>query len=118
MHELAVCQALLGQVEAIAARHLARSVRSITVRVGPLAGVEPDLLRAAYPFACSGTVADGADLVIEELPVRVSCETCGAETEARANRLLCGQCGDWHTRLTSGDEMLLASVELMMTRNL
>jgi hydrogenase nickel incorporation protein HypA/HybF len=26
--------------------------------------------------------------------------------------LLCGTCGDYHTRLLSGDEMLLASLEL------
>jgi hydrogenase nickel incorporation protein HypA/HybF len=42
----------------------------------------------------------------------VRCETCGAESVALPNRLVCGACGDWHTRLVSGDEMLLASVEL------
>ena len=31
---------------------------------------------------------------------------------ATVNRLLCGACGDYHTRLLSGDEMILASVEL------
>lgn len=30
------------------------------------------------------------------------------------NRLLCGACGDWHTRIISGDELLLESVELEM----
>jgi hydrogenase nickel incorporation protein HypA/HybF len=44
--------------------------------------------------------------------VRVRCEQCGAESEASPNRLLCGACGDYHTRLLSGDELLLVSVEL------
>ena len=48
----------------------------------------------------------------QDLPVRVRCEQCGAETDALPNRLLCGACGDFRTQLLSGDEMLLASLEL------
>jgi hydrogenase nickel incorporation protein HypA/HybF len=44
--------------------------------------------------------------------VRVRCTRCGADCEAAPNRLLCGACGDYRTRLASGDEMLLASLEL------
>jgi len=51
-------------------------------------------------------------LIISKLPIRVRCNTCKAETEAAANRLLCGACGDWQTTLISGDEMLLERVEL------
>jgi hydrogenase nickel incorporation protein HypA/HybF len=112
MHELSVCQALIGQVEDIARQHQATAVTTVNVRIGPLSGVEPDLLEQAFPLASAGTVAEASQLVIEKLPIRVHCETCGAETAAEQNRLICGRCGDWHTRLVSGDEMLLASVEL------
>ncbi len=115
MHELSVCQSMLRQVEAIAAQHGARAVTAVKVQIGPLSGVEPQLLAQAFPIATAGTVADGAALHVDTLPVRVSCQSCGAETEASANRLLCGQCGDWQTRLLSGDELLLASVELDTT---
>ena len=112
MHELSVCQALLTQVADLAIRHRANVVHKIVIRVGPLAGVEPALLAQAFPLASAGTLAEAAELVIEELPLRVRCETCGAESAAQPHRLVCGDCGDWHTRLTSGDELLLASVEL------
>jgi hydrogenase nickel incorporation protein HypA/HybF len=112
MHELAVCQSLLEQVERIAADHGAERVERILLRIGPLSGVEAPLLRNAYPLAAAGTIAEGATLDIEPAPVRVHCVTCGAETDAAPNRLLCGACGDWHTRLVSGDEMLLANLEL------
>jgi hydrogenase nickel incorporation protein HypA/HybF len=112
MHELSVCQALLTQVADLARDHRANAVHKIVIRVGPLAGVEPRLLAQAFPLACAGTLAEAAELVIEELPLRVRCETCGAESAVLPNRLVCGACGDWHTRLVSGDEMLLASVEL------
>jgi hydrogenase nickel incorporation protein HypA/HybF len=112
VHELAICQSMLQQVEQIAQERQATAVIRITVSIGPLSGVEAHLLSQAFPLAAAGSIARDAELVIETLPVRVKCEQCGAETEARPNRLLCGTCGDYHTRLLSGDEMLLASLEL------
>jgi len=112
MHELSVCQALLAQVAQVARDNAARSVEKVVLRIGLLAGVEPRLLQDAFPIARAGTVAAAAELVIETLPLTVRCQSCGAETAAVPNRLLCGACGDWHTQLVSGDELLLASVEL------
>jgi hydrogenase nickel incorporation protein HypA/HybF len=114
VHELSVCQALIGQVETVARGRGATAVKSVLVRLGPLSGVEAMLLEQAYPLASAGTVAEDSRLLIESAPIRVRCETCGAETEAEPNRLICATCGDYHTRLVSGDEMMLMSVELIV----
>ena len=113
MHELAVCQQLLLQVDQIAKEKNARLVESITLRLGPLSGVEAHLLTQAFPLAAAGSIAEDAELIIESLPIRVRCQTCAAETDALPNKLVCGACGDYHTQLISGDEMLLASLSLM-----
>ena len=112
MHELAICQALMNQVESIAAERNARSVVSIVVGMGPLSGVEAQLLKHAYPVASAGTVAEGAELVIENLPVRIKCTHCGSESDALPNKLVCKACGDWRTTLISGDELMLMRIEL------
>lgn len=112
MHELAVCQGLMQQVNLVAGREHARRVTSITLQIGPLSGVEAQLLKEAFPIAAAGSVAQGADLLIEQMPIEVECLQCGARTEAKPNKLVCGQCGDWRTRLVSGEEMLLKSLEL------
>jgi hydrogenase nickel incorporation protein HypA/HybF len=112
MHELSICLSLLDQVERIARDHGADRVERILLRIGPLSGVEAPLLANAYPLAAAGTIAEHATLDIEPAAIRVKCSACGAETEAEPNRLICGECGDWHTRLVSGDEMLLANLEL------
>jgi hydrogenase nickel incorporation protein HypA/HybF len=111
MHELAICQALITQVEVIAVQRTAW-VRQVRVGVGPLSGIEAQLLESAYPLACAGTRAEGSQLKIEHTDVRVRCRGCGAETTASANCLVCGACGDWHTDLLAGDELLLLRVEL------
>ena len=112
MHELAICQSLMDQVENIALERNSSLVVSIVVGIGPLSGVESQLLKNAYPFASAGSVAEQAELIIETLPIRIRCDVCGSESEALPNKLTCKQCGEWHTTLVSGDELLLMSVEL------
>lgn len=112
MHELAVCQALMAQVAGVAERERATRITRIGLRLGPLSGVEPRLLADAFPIAAAGTLAAGAELAIETCAIRVHCQRCGAETDASVNRLVCGACGDYRTRLLGGDELLLTSVEL------
>jgi hydrogenase nickel incorporation protein HypA/HybF len=123
VHELAVAQALVEQVDAVIDQHQASRdndasssdawrATSIRVRIGPLAGVVPELLATAFPLAAAGSRMQHAKLELVHAPIKVRCQICGAETEAAMNRLLCGACGDWHTQLISGDELLLESVEL------
>ena len=112
MHELSVCLSLLEEVKRVARENNAGSVTRIIVKIGPLSGVEPDLLRNAYPIAAAGTIAEDAELEIEATSIVVSCNQCGGESPATANRLLCAHCGDYRTKLLSGDEMVLQSLEL------
>lgn len=112
MHELALCQALLAEVERVATAHGASGVARIVITVGPLSGTEPALLDRAFSIARAGTPAEAATLEIEAAPVRVQCTNCGAEGEATVSRLSCEACGDWRVRLLGGDELLLKRVEL------
>jgi hydrogenase nickel incorporation protein HypA/HybF len=112
MHELSICQALMEEVARVAREQRARRIVSVTVRIGPLSGVEPALLESAYPLASAGTPAADSRLIIERAEVRVQCLECGAESQAQSTRLLCGSCGNWRVRVLSGEELLLARVEL------
>lgn len=112
MHELSICQQIMSQVNEIAFQNKATAIESITLRIGPLSGVEAVLLKQAFPFAAAKTIAENAELVIEEQPIVIQCTQCGTKSTATVNKLICGQCGDYNTLLLSGDEMLLASVEL------
>lgn len=114
MHELSLCQDVIDQVTALAAKHRARSVASVTVRIGVLSGVEPLLLESAFTIARTGTVADQARFVTSLIPTRVHCRACGLDSETGPNRLRCPACGSGDTELMSGDELTLASVELMV----
>ena len=112
MHELSVCLSLLQQLETIAEQRNASAVERVYLKIGPLSGIEPHLLRQAYPLAVAGTVAENAELIIETAEVVVTCTQCGSESTVLPNRLLCAACGDFRTRIISGDDMILQRLEL------
>jgi hydrogenase nickel incorporation protein HypA/HybF len=112
MHEMSICQGLLDQVERIAREKGAKQVDSIVLSIGPLSGVEPELLSRAYEVAKLKTIAKYATLEIRTGPVVVECRSCGASGEAGVNRLLCPSCGDWQVDVVEGDELLLLRLEI------
>jgi hydrogenase nickel incorporation protein HypA/HybF len=112
VHELSLCDDLLGQVVAIAAKNNAQSVESITVQIGVLSGVEPLLLDSAFNLIKVGTVAEHAELILQSTPLTVVCRRCGTQSKAAVNHLLCNACQSHETTLISGNELILASVAL------
>ena len=112
MHELAVCQGLINQAERIARDEGGSRVDNIVLSIGPLSGVEPPLLERAFEIARMGTMAEHAELEIQTGPIVVKCRICGSSGEARSNRLLCQNCGDWRVNVEQGDEMLLLRLEV------
>jgi len=109
MHELAVCQALMTEVQRLS---LAFPVTRVVLRIGPLSGVEPRQLQRAFEIARAGTVAEHAQLCIEPTPVRIHCLACDEAADVSVNRLVCPRCGGFRTRLLSGDELVLHSVDI------
>jgi hydrogenase nickel incorporation protein HypA/HybF len=112
VHELSVCQGLMRQVQRIAEENEATAVDRILLRVGGLSGVEPPLLMHAFEIARMGTLAENAELEIEEGPVVVKCQECGGSSVVPVNRLLCSYCGEWKVNVTEGEELLLLSLDL------
>ena len=109
---MSICQALMDQVERIAGEKGASRVDRIVLSIGPLAGVEPELLSRAYEVSTAGTIAENAELEIETGPIMVECRSCGASGEAGVSRLVCPSCGDWQVDLIQGDELLLLRLEV------
>lgn len=116
MHELSICYGLLSRVERVARQNEARTVSRIVLQIGPLSGVEPELLRRAWPMAATGTIAGDAILDIEAAELRVRCTECGEESVVPSNKLLCGSCGDYRTRIVSGEDLILRTLEMETAR--
>ena len=66
MHEYSLVQAMFDQMAGVMEINHAHAVRRVRVRIGPLAGVDPDLFRTAYDVYRVRTFCADAPLVIED----------------------------------------------------
>ncbi len=110
MHEVSIVQALIDRVEVEARSRGATAIRRIRVRIGELAGVEPELLLSSYQVFRERTVCEGAELEVVRTEALWSCPSCGAAIP-RGEVLRCVPCG-LPARLAGGDEILLERIEM------
>jgi hydrogenase nickel incorporation protein HypA/HybF len=109
MSERSVVLALLGRIELEAQRRNATRVRRVTVRIGEVSGVDPDLLAAAFAAGAEGTVCHGAELRVRRVATTWSCPSCGIDLP-RGAALRCARCGAPGI-LREGSEMDLEQID-------
>ncbi len=113
MHELSLALNILDLVAEEAERRGGVRVLGIYLKLGPLAGVVKEALLSAYEIAREGSSLEGAELVIEEVPVRAYCPTCGtARAVVSVQQLCCIECGTPAHQLVSGRELEVVALEI------
>lgn len=86
-------------------------LESVTVAIGDLAAVEPDLLEFAWTAVVAGGRDEGARLVVDWKPARQLCATCGDVPERAPGSWLrlCPRCGD-PLAVSGGDDLDVRTV--------
>ncbi len=111
MHEYSLIQALVSRVEAEAQKKNAIAVHGLTVSMGELAGVDPELFQTAYETFREGTICEKAPLTLRKVAASWSCSVCGREI-VKGEVLRCPLC-DAPAKLAAGsDGLTLDRVEL------
>ena len=83
----------------------------VSLRIGRLAGVEIGALRFAWQVLTAGTPAEGAPLVVEEVPIRARCGFCECEYSPDPDDFTCPLCGEGSVRLLTGRELDIHSIQ-------
>ncbi len=112
MHELGIMQNVRELALEQAQRHGAARIEAITLRIGSLAGVEPEALRLAFEVVMADSIAAGAALRIEAVPAACFCAPCQQTFAAADGCCECPACGTISRDLRRGRELHLASLEL------
>lgn len=111
MHELSVIASLFDTLLEQARAHNARAVTRVTLAVGVLAGVVPELLESAFDIYKKGTIAESATLVVERRPFQVRCRACGAVETREDFVFACPACGAADLEIVQGTELILERIE-------
>lgn len=111
MHEFALMQSLLNIVEEQARANGLVRVTKVKVVVGKMTMALPAAMEMAFQALGRGTLAEGAELEIEEREVRLHCPQCELEFAPELPRLTCPRCGNPAPRLVQGRELYLDYLE-------
>ena len=77
MHELAITEGILEAAVPEAVRQGAEKVLEIRLKIGELSGVVPECVYEYFEMISKGTIAEGARIVVEYIPISISCGDCG-----------------------------------------
>ncbi len=112
MHELSVVAGLFEILEEKARDAGALHVTAVTIRIGRLSGVVPDLLESAFDSFKKGTIASEASLLVETPPLRVRCRSCGKEASTDEPLFACPACGAPGLEILEGMDIFLQKLEI------
>lgn len=115
MHEMSIAENLLEIIERHAPTNGAARVKVIRLRIGEMTAVVPESLRFCFEVASEGTVAHGAELRIEPVPIVSHCHDCRADFEVGGYVFICPNCGSPKVELVSGNELDVVELELEET---
>ena len=112
MHELSLTQSLVAIAEEHARRAGATVIRSITVEVGELSGAVPEALEFAFDVCSQGTLAQGAALILRQVPGHGRCSACTVEAGCHELTAVCPACGALAFELDTGRELRVVELEI------
>ncbi|MBN1856235.1 MAG: hydrogenase maturation nickel metallochaperone HypA [Dehalococcoidia bacterium] len=112
MHEYGITESLLNIVEQKAAEAGVERVAVIRIVVGVLTGFAPDSIEFYFGPMSQNTVAEGATLEFEELPVQLRCRVCKSLFTPRERDWTCHECGSSEVDIEGGRELYIKEMEV------
>ena len=113
MHEMGVAMQIIDIATASIPEDMRPArVERINLKVGKLSAIVKDSLSFCFEIASKDTPLDGAELVIEEVPVVARCNSCSTEWTIDSPVFTCINCSGGDIKLLSGRELDIESIEL------
>ncbi len=111
MHELGIVVKVLEQVDAAAEENGAEKVLGVTMEVGEVSSIVPDLFTDAFDWAKKKTrYAQDAKLNMIIIEGRTYCQSCGETYRTTEYGRKCPHCGSFETYLLTGDQVIVKDI--------
>jgi hydrogenase nickel incorporation protein HypA/HybF len=112
MHEFTLTKSILNMALEASHRHGGLPITRVSMQIGSLRQIQPDLLRFAFESASKGTPAEGAHFEWETVPAHIICIRCEHGFIPAGVFWICPRCGASGGEVVHGDELVLRSVTL------
>jgi len=112
MHEMSIVTGILRIVEDQARAAEAKVINSIELEIGQLAGIELESLKFCFEVARRDTMADGAELVIRDIPGLGHCPRCEKDVPVEFHLAVCRECDQALVDVFQGRELRVKSINV------
>ena len=113
MHEAGIAASLIEIVEDAAKQNDAKIVRTVTAKIGRLAGVDSEALMFAYnALKEDNPLIAQSELKIDFMPITGQCEDCGKIDTYEEMFFACSACGSFSVKLLTGEELTISEIEV------
>ncbi|MBK5958600.1 hydrogenase maturation nickel metallochaperone HypA [Rhodoplanes elegans] len=113
MHELTICDSLIGMLAEERRRRGFRTVTRLRIEIGTLSCLDPEALRFAFDVSTRETFLHGTVLEIDRPPGRATCLDCGADVAVSSRLDACPHCGGVRLDPHGGDQLRLIEMEIL-----
>ncbi len=111
MHELGIAESAIKASLREMESHGAKTLVSLTIRIGELTCVDPEALQFALDAVTRSTGLEGTRIEIETVPARARCRACDYTfSPGQGLFLQCPECSSSNSELLQGREIELAQL--------
>lgn len=106
---------VLDRAVAVCQEHGGTRVTKIMLKIGVMSGILPNYVQSFFDVLSKGTIAEGAQIVIESDPAVFMCRQCGTESvySEPGAEYVCSQCGSPALRLTGGYRFQIVNISIV-----
>ena len=112
MHELSIALGIVKIAEEESKKAKAKSIKSIELEIGTMAGIEMDSLDFAWPVAVKDSVLEHAQRKIDLIPAKAKCLECQSEYDLEHTFDACPSCKSYFKDIFQGKELRVKALEV------
>lgn len=124
MHEYSLAKGIVDTILGVAKEYNATKIKKVEILAGEFSMINFEQLKFAFEIASEGTIAEGAELDIEEDKGRIKCEKCHYEGPIEkmihdldhfivdlSNIFECPNCHSNLTKIVGGRDVYVKNIE-------
>ncbi|MBN1847025.1 MAG: hydrogenase maturation nickel metallochaperone HypA [Deltaproteobacteria bacterium] len=92
------------------AKHDVHVLKSVKLEIGKLSAVVPASLLFCFSIMTKGTNLEGAELIMEMIPLKATCTVCGETFEIIDHTFICPHCESRDIETIAGQELTIVEI--------
>jgi hydrogenase nickel incorporation protein HypA/HybF len=117
MHELSMAESILTAVIEKSEENHAKKVTKVIIEIGKMAMLNSEQLTFLLDVLTEDTIANEAEIIIEEIPIEIECPKCGFTGQIDSEDFdpytpiaICPECKNFKVNVLNGKDVIVKNI--------